>query len=273
MYIKPLVLALPALGVAASAAASPYSDAVLADNPVSYFQFEGDATDSGTGNNDGTASGSGITFATTGGFTDGAGNGTGGYVSDNNGTISLGAANAGSSLIADLNGASAVTMEGFIDFDSVSSNGAAIGYSGSANFLQLRFSPDFIAAAGRSDVTDGFQETGFFNGAELLNGKRHFAAVLDYANDEIRLYIDGNEVRSESKTFNSSTLDLPLNGNPILLGGGQNGNFAGDFDEFAFYDKALTQEQIQNHFNAVIPEPGSLALASLGGLLVLRRRR
>ena len=54
--------------------------------------------------------------------------------------------------------------------------------------------------------------------------------------------------------------------------------FDGAIDEIAYYDYALTAQQVSNHFNATdaIPEPSSLALLSLSGLagfLGVRRRR
>ena len=54
--------------------------------------------------------------------------------------------------------------------------------------------------------------------------------------------------------------------------------FDGGIDEVAYYDYALSAEQVSAHFNATdaIPEPSSLALLSLSGLagfLGVRRRR
>lgn len=47
-------------------------------------------------------------------------------------------------------------------------------------------------------------------------------------------------------------------------------------DEAAIYDTALSSAQIQNHYNSlfvVVPEPGSVALLGLGGLMLWTRRR
>jgi hypothetical protein len=60
---------------------------------------------------------------------------------------------------------------------------------------------------------------------------------------------------------------------------GANGNagyvyncFIGTLDDVAIYDYALSEEQILAHYNA-IPEPMTIALLGLGGLLLRRRKR
>ena len=52
----------------------------------------------------------------------------------------------------------------------------------------------------------------------------------------------------------------------------QNGHncfwFAGELDDFRFYDEALGAEEI----GAMIPEPATMILLGLGGLLIRKRR-
>lgn len=49
--------------------------------------------------------------------------------------------------------------------------------------------------------------------------------------------------------------------------------FDGVIDDVSIYNYALTSTQVLNHYNEGVPEPSSLALLSLGGLLLARRRR
>ena len=52
--------------------------------------------------------------------------------------------------------------------------------------------------------------------------------------------------------------------------------FNGDFNTFRLYDMALTDGEVLSNFQAgpsMIPEPVTMSLLVLGGLLALRRRR
>ena len=53
--------------------------------------------------------------------------------------------------------------------------------------------------------------------------------------------------------------------------------FEGHYNTFRVYDRVLSGAEVEQNFNAgpsVIPEPGTIALLGLGGLVLsLRRRR
>ena len=104
----------------------------------------------------------------------------------------------------------------------------------------------------------------------------HFALVWqDGAGDNstglVQIYIDGvlEASMSAGVGFEASVADS--NDNSFIMAGrdvGGGTHWTGRFDEFRFSDQALSSSQFLN-----APEPGSLALLSLGGLCVLRRRR
>ncbi|MEO1237011.1 MAG: PEP-CTERM sorting domain-containing protein [Planctomycetota bacterium] len=50
-------------------------------------------------------------------------------------------------------------------------------------------------------------------------------------------------------------------------------DFIGDIGILRIYDDVLSGEEVASNFNAVVPEPGSLALLVLGGACVMARRR
>ncbi|MEM8738814.1 MAG: LamG-like jellyroll fold domain-containing protein [Planctomycetota bacterium] len=284
----PLVVGVAALGVTYQANAGLYSDTVLDDNPVAYYQFEGNFNDSSAvdGNNNGTASSGGIPFGAAGTTFDSSL----GQFADTNGSgfVTLGASNAASSLNADLNGASAVSIEFLVDIDSATGtgnrslffipSGNSAGISVTLNQFENR-----LAFGGRSQNSDSFVS----RFESVSGGVKHVVFTIDYATTTIQLYIDGElaaaSVGSDSsnnsfdggntRTFGSNTYTVTST-NDELIGRAvaDNTEFGGDFDELAIYSRVLTAEEIQSHFNA-IPEPGSMALMGLGVACFMVRRR
>lgn len=159
-------------------------------------------------------------------------------------------------------------------------------------YFQLR--PDETVAFNYSDA-QGFRhgvETGpgavtGFVWADNPNGDNPYTPWYDFAVTSdgtwLRLYIDGVEVASTDMSLSGSgdtSLaqatgdggDWRANAWTVgrgLYNGGHGDRAYGFIDEVRISDEALAPNQLL----ANVPEPGSIALLTLGGLLVARRRR
>ena len=110
------------------------------------------------------------------------------------------------------------------------------------------------------------------------NEWHHVAVVGSTIAGTLTVYIDGVQVAQDATlangvTFNGAdgigTAHLAV-GTP-RAGGTLSRNFGGLVDEVAIYDQALTASDFLAR--TTIPEPGSALLLSLGGLMLLRRRK
>jgi VCBS repeat-containing protein len=95
-------------------------------------------------------------------------------------------------------------------------------------------------------------DTGISTG-EFIDGNWHHVAVAynDAAN-EARIFIDGNEtvVTHNGGAINTSgTLLLGQEQDAAAGGFANSQKFIGDIDEFAFYDRAIDQAEIQTHYD------------------------
>jgi len=81
-----------------------------------------------------------------------------------------------------------------------------------------------------------------------VGGWRHVAGVLDFPNDEIRVYVNGKLETTSPATFSSLTY---VKGTPTSGDGGIGGKYSyfhGIIDELAVFNKALSSSEIKQHY-------------------------
>jgi len=108
---------------------------------------------------------------------------------------------------------------------------------------------------------------GYFNAGEwLVTGGEwhHMAMTWDSGTQTASAYIDGVQVKSLAMNW-----AFPGFYNDTLVMADNWVDFAGSLDDLRLYDSALSAAEVA----ALIPEPSSLALAGLGLLPLLSRRR
>lgn len=234
--------------VQAQSTANAYSQAVLADSPVVYYQFD---------------EGSGATEAV-----DTSGNGNTG-IYDN---ILLGSAGAtaGMGYAAEFNGSNSFvavpplagavslggggndqfTIECWINPQSIA--GAAIytydGWdTGALHFLWNWTGPG-IQFSLNGNTTPG--TTVFDSNPPISTGQWTYVAAVyhsDNTTSDVIVYINGQSIGT-----NVFTTAVPVDFEPAEIGAWSNGgrNFSGWMDEFAIYTNALSAAQVQDHYNA-----------------------
>jgi len=126
------------------------------------------------------------------------------------------------------------------------------GYSGKR--YSLRYDDDDVKFA----IDDNSTKTEFGTSSDFLSGGawHHVVAVRDRADDELRIYVDGSESASTTDNTNNS---IDSASEPVYIGRDgidYNGNYVdGRMDEICMFDYALSQSEITDLYNGIMPTP------------------
>ncbi|MEM9346055.1 MAG: LamG domain-containing protein [Planctomycetota bacterium] len=260
-----------ATGAIASAClfGAPSAQAEIADELVSYWDWEGSFNDQfGAGN------GTGIN---TPGFNSGlfgqalelAGGSTDNYVEITNESLyDFGAAGNGFTF------STWTRVDAFdTDFQTLISKGDGFDQFRAARYFGTP-QINFVAGGGGAELPHDGSQPAIDDGAWY-----HIVTVHNGGGGNNELWINGSLITSGSRT------DVADTDNSLWIGNNPDNpdrGWDGLLDDTAIWGRALSSSEITQIYNeglggnslaTIIPEPGSLALLGLGGLLTLRRRR
>jgi len=248
--------------------ADEYAQSIAQDTPIAWWRLD---ESSGTealdyvGANEGTYNGT-YTLDQAGLVS------TGKSVNFNGSSGRVDIGTLGNTPIGDLiNGKSVVTVEAWVSSDVVPTTESEDIWYSEVNSIATGFgiavnSSGLIFAGGRSGSADAFQSTSWTT-AITAGVTYHVVGVLDYANNTIKLYVNGDLKNTNSTAVfaNSTyTLGTPTNGENIGMAPNNARHWDGEIDEVAVYDYELTATQVLAHFkhqglNSITPV-GNLAL-------------
>lgn len=301
MKNKLSLLALLSLSAAAQAA---YVDTISSQNPLFYWRFNdtvtggtaqtiaaqvnGNGTYTSAAKANGSATpGSGVLSATSGAALTPTG-GFNGFESGNS-WFTFSGPNA-STVYSD---ADIATLSS--PLTSMSSNAGSVSYwirtttspaSGTyAN--QYRFDAGSTGALYTATDSNGkvdIRSEGAFVGSvastkSVTDGAWHYIAMTwDQAAGTATLYVDGGSGvaggETDSMAYTPAVNAYTSTGrNQFGKGTNNASEYTGAADELAIWTTALSASQIAAQYQAAVPEPGTLALFGIGGLMALRRRR
>lgn len=250
----------------ATAPATPYSMAILNDNPIHYYRFE----ESHTGQ---------LVKDEMGGASNGAFHGN---VTTSQASVH---SNLGNAFSFDGSSGTHITLSKFHPGNTVSVEAWAKLDGDAANtFLPIAARLDGsyeldIDGNGGGDLAN-FVVLNDANTVAIPTSATPFTrdtwhhVVGIFENGVATVYIDG--VAGASVDISGTGMNLQDLGDFLLLGSTRDGtqfNWDGLLDEIAFYDYGLSQSQINDHIAAAIPEPSAFLLLALAGIPFLRRRR
>ena len=261
----------------ASAATTAYRNLVLGDNPLVYYEF--DETSGLTANNSGSL----------GAARDGA---ISGSVTLNQSSFAQGGTAYDfvgghvQALAALPNSLTEWTVEAWVNYTKNSAaNLVSNDLGGWNNDVLIGLRPE-AGAAGIPAGNFGVSQQGnpgttrdTPSAALAASEWHHVAVVGSTLAGNLTVYFDGVQVAQDASLANGVTFNgadgfgsAHLAVGAAREGGSLNRVFGGLIDEVAIYDSALTASDLLAR-TTVVPEPGSALLLSLGGLVLMRRRR
>jgi hypothetical protein len=238
------------LALAPTAQASVYSTAILADNPLAYYQFNEtsgtDATDSTTNGNNGT-------------YVDGMSLG-------NTSLATLGTAVGFDSTtnhvaVPDMGPLSEITFEVWLKPTTYPGLGGIYATTWGTG-VQLFLKPT-------GDLHNAFLG---LNPKEIsydtdvpLDSWTHVVTTMDLSDGGATiLYINGTQFNATNRSNPHDPLKETATAGMIGADPAFGGRlYEGYMDEFAIYGSVLTPEQVLAHYNATIPEPATLSITSI----------
>ena len=273
-----ILLATPSASCAATpdppAAPTAYTNAILADNPIHYYRFEETHTQQPAKD----AVGGAPNGDQPGTFTPGV---TAGQPSASSLLGNTAQFDGSSQALVDLGtpfhpASGAISIEAWVNLDA----------DAPADFLSIvarwdgSYELDVNNTSGalgdgrlnlvtRNDGTNAFGIAGS-NDPMSMGEWHHVVGVFE--NGMLEVFVDGQSVGTGDTGEVASLQDA---GTTLFIGSNRDGssfNWKGFIDEVAFYDYALTELQVESHFLAV-PEPATLSLLGLGGMMFRRQRR
>lgn len=124
------------------------------------------------------------------------------------------------------------------------------------------------------------QQTGVFSSSATIHDGNwhHLALTIDLTSATLNLYVDG--ALASTQNFSTGAVLFPVFNNFEIGRLGRQGtptdSYGGLVDDVQVYNTALTASEVNylfTHPGVAVPEPGALALAGLGLLSLVSRRR
>jgi len=122
-------------------------------------------------------------------------------------------------------------------------------------------------------IDDNSDNGRYYGNGEHIDGDWHHLVVTrnGASRDDVAVYVDGVSL-AHTRTGNGSLFD----GTTASIGSKANESdqfVNGGIDEVAFFSRALSASEVTSLYNAAVPEPATMTLLGVGGLLALVRRR
>ncbi len=175
-----------------------------------------------------------------------------------------------------------MSMEFYLRMDATQGPGGSRGVlyveeSGTGqtkNLFQVLNASGFVANSYQLDQFPATGSPGAATGAAnaiTLNDWQQFVVTKD--GTDVRVYVNGDEIASHvmAETYSGAAPTTVVIGTRL---GVPTHSFGGDIGIVRLYGDALTAAEVLQNYNTIaIPEPTSLILVGLGGVLMLARRR